>query len=174
MFPYAAAFRSVSTPSALGGSDAMTRNVRGKSFICIHLCSSVVSSLLLLLSGCVRIDAPIGIELRAKTRFESEWKHYLELPTHKSLAVAGDPSGVYASGSTFGYGDRAAAVRDALNFCRERRADRRVTDECRTYAVDNRRVRADAQKRRGARGEGRATNAEQGAAAGNEAREPVP
>jgi hypothetical protein len=100
------------------------------------------------LSACIRFDSAIGVPLRSKTRFESEWQHYLDLPDHKSLAVAGDRKGVYASGVAYGYPSqrRADAVADALRHCEERRRDRSVDDECRTYAIDGEPVGAEVER----------------------------
>jgi hypothetical protein len=85
------------------------------------------------------------VPLHSKTQFESEWQHYLDLPDHKSLAVAGDRDGVYVSGVAYGYPSarRADAVADALRYCEERRLDRSIADDCRTYAIDGEPVGAE-------------------------------
>jgi hypothetical protein len=79
--------------------------------------------------------SPMGIPLREVTRFESEWKNYQRLGARKALAVAGDLDGVYVSGFAFAYPIQALANEEALENCEERRADRRIEDECRLYAI---------------------------------------
>jgi hypothetical protein len=73
---------------------------------------SVIATLLVMTTGvaCGRAGKPIGIPLRTKTQFQSEWKRYLTLPEEKSLAVAGDLDGVYASGIA----QRAASTETAI------------------------------------------------------------
>jgi hypothetical protein len=88
-----------------------------------------------LLGGCASWGRPIGIPLRNKTRFESEWKGYRELPGYKALAVAGDLGATYVSGWTSEYYEQQKATADALKSCEERRRDRRIAGECRVYAI---------------------------------------
>jgi hypothetical protein len=107
----------------------------------------VIATLLVMTTGvgCGRTGEPIGIPLRAKTQFQTEWKLYLSLPEEKSLAVAGDLDGVYASGIAQGAVSSEAAIAGALAWCEQRRQDRRITATCETYAVGSRRrVRAGA------------------------------
>ena len=77
----------------------------------------------------------IGIPVNSRTQFESEWSTYLRLSGFKSLAVAGDLEGVYVSGFAHAYPLPQLAVDEALERCEERRADRRIADPCRTYAI---------------------------------------
>jgi hypothetical protein len=94
--------------------------------------------ILLALPGCWLPSQPIGIEMRNKTRFESEWQAYLDLPGPKALAVAGDLDGVYASGFAAGASNEQEATDQALRDCDDRRADRRIADPCQTYAIGDR------------------------------------
>ena len=97
--------------------------------------------LLFAVGGCMRSGgSPMGIPLREMSQFDSEWKNYQRLRTLKALAVAGDLNGVYVSGFAFAYPVQALANDEALENCEERRADRRVEQECRLYAVGNDRV----------------------------------
>jgi hypothetical protein len=77
----------------------------------------------------------IGIPVNSRTQFESEWSTYLKLSGFKSLAVAGNLDGVYVSGFAHGYLLPQLAVDEALERCEQRRADRRIADPCRTYAI---------------------------------------
>ena len=79
----------------------------------------------------------MGIPLREMTQFESEWKNFQRLRPRKALAVAGDLDGVYVSGFAYAYPIQALANAEALENCDERRADRRIEQECRLYAVGN-------------------------------------
>jgi hypothetical protein len=94
----------------------------------------------LLLAGCVHLDRPIGIELRAETRFASEWTHYVELPAFKALAVAGDVQGIYVSGLAYGQPDAPSAIDAALDDCEARRRDRRIAATCRLHAAGDERA----------------------------------
>jgi hypothetical protein len=85
--------------------------------------------------------SPMGIRLRTMTRFESEWKNYQRLGSLKALAVAGDLNGVYVSGFAYAYPIQSLANDEALENCEERRADRRVEDACRLYAIGDDQVR---------------------------------
>jgi hypothetical protein len=92
--------------------------------------------LLFAVGGCMRSGgSPMGIPLREMTQFDSEWKNYQRLGSLKALAVAGDLNGVYVSGFAFAYPVQALANDEALENCEERRADRRVEEECRLYAI---------------------------------------
>jgi hypothetical protein len=77
----------------------------------------------------------MGVALRTRTQFESEWKNYLRLAPAKSLAVAGDLNGVYVSGLAYDHQSTEAAVEAAIEYCEQRRADRRIEDTCSTYAI---------------------------------------
>jgi hypothetical protein len=77
----------------------------------------------------------MGIPLREMSQFDSEWKNYQCLGSLKALAVAGDLNGVYVSGFAYLYPLQALANDEALENCEERRADRRVEEECRLYAI---------------------------------------
>jgi len=97
----------------------------------------------LALAGCVALDSdPMGLHMREKTRFESEWRRYVALPEAKALAVAGDPRGTYVSGIAHGEPSAEAAVARALVRCQERREDRRIEAPCRTYGIGNEVVEA--------------------------------
>jgi hypothetical protein len=88
-----------------------------------------------LLGSCASWGRPIGVPLRSKTRFASEWKDYEELSGFKALAVAGDLGGTYVSGWASEYRHQEEATREALKSCEERRRDRRIVDECRIHAI---------------------------------------
>lgn len=90
---------------------------------------------ILLLSGCWLPGHPIGIDMRSKTQFQSEWKNYLEMKDPKALAVTGDVYGVYASGFADDAASEQAAVTKALRDCEDRRADKQIIAPCWTYAV---------------------------------------
>jgi len=97
--------------------------------------------LLFAVGGCMRSGgSPMGIPLREMTQFDSEWKNYQRLGSLKALAVAGDLNGVYVSGFAFAYPVQALANDEALENCEERRADRRVEDACRLYAIGDDRI----------------------------------
>jgi len=81
--------------------------------------------------------APIGMPLPEGSRFQSQWKHYVRLQPHKAIAVAGDMSGQFVAGYSFGYATESDAIDAALADCESRRADRRIEDRCRTFAVGN-------------------------------------
>jgi hypothetical protein len=87
-------------------------------------------------AGCrSRGGGAIGIPVNSRTQFESEWSTYLRLSGFKSLAVAGDLEGVFVSGFAHAYPIPQLAIDEALERCEERRADRRIADPCRTYAI---------------------------------------
>jgi hypothetical protein len=89
----------------------------------------------LVTAGCLGSRGAIGVEQRAKSRFESDWRRYLKLPSAKALAVAGDVEGVYVSGVAYAEPSDAAARAHAMERCQRRRLDRRIVAECRPYAV---------------------------------------
>jgi hypothetical protein len=84
--------------------------------------------------GIAGSGGPMGIRVRARTRFETEWRRYLERPEAKALAVAGDLRGRYVSGIAHGEDSLEAAARRALARCEVRRAERRIVGACRAYA----------------------------------------
>jgi len=97
---------------------------------------AALAACLLAAGGCLRSGgSPMGIPLREVTQFESEWKNFQRLRPLKALAVAGDLNGVYVSGFAYAYPFQALANAEALESCEERRADRRVEQECRLYAI---------------------------------------
>lgn len=93
-----------------------------------------------LLGGCTLGPGRIGVRLMKMTRFDWEWGRYLDFPGPKSLAVAGNPRGVYVSGVASRSESLEEAIGEALALCDVRRAERRVEDECHTYAVGDRPV----------------------------------
>jgi hypothetical protein len=86
-------------------------------------------------AGCGSKREPMGVELQKQTRFQSEWKKYLQLPQFKAMAVAGDINGVYASGVSQGQSDWQVAVVEALKQCESRRKERGITQPCSTFAI---------------------------------------
>ena len=88
-----------------------------------------------LLGGCAAFRSAAAVPVRAKSRFRVEWRDYQNLPGEKAIAVAGDREGRYVCGIGYGAASTDTAVREALERCEQRRADRRITDACRTYAV---------------------------------------
>jgi hypothetical protein len=89
------------------------------------------------LAGCRSPAQPIGVPLRDRTRWEAEWRSYQRFDEHKALAVAGDMQGQFVTGIATGQATQEAAVTAAMEDCAQRRADRRLTDECRIYAIGN-------------------------------------
>jgi hypothetical protein len=103
--------------------------------------AATLGLLLFGMGGCLRSGgSPMGIPLREMTQFESEWKNYQRLGSLKALAVAGDRNGVYVSGFAYAYPIQALANDEALENCEERRADRRIADECRLFAIGGDRI----------------------------------
>jgi hypothetical protein len=95
----------------------------------------------LAVAGCMRSGgSPMGVPLRERTQFESQWRSYQRLSGLKALAVAGDLEGVYVSGFAFSYPIQALADDEALETCEQRRTDRRIEDACRLYAIGDERV----------------------------------
>jgi hypothetical protein len=91
----------------------------------------------LLSLACTGERGPIGLQLRTSERFDTEWRDYLKLPPHKSVAFAGDPEGRYVIGYGFEKATRAAAMSAAIEDCNLRRADKRIEDPCEIVAVDD-------------------------------------
>ena len=90
---------------------------------------------LLCLSGCAA--RPLGFpiaQLERESRYCGEYRGYLRLEGPKALAVAGDPCGVFVAGLAHGGVDGDTAERLALEYCEQRRADRRVAAPCRIHA----------------------------------------
>ena len=86
----------------------------------------------------------MGVTLRTQTQFESEFKHYRKMVPRKAMAVAGDVGSRYVIGYSHAYPTSDMAIEDALEFCEQRRVDRRIESECRIYAVDDEVVSEDA------------------------------
>jgi hypothetical protein len=91
----------------------------------------------LLLCACTGARGPIGLQLRTSERFDTEWREYLKLPPHKSVAFAGEVEGRYVIGYGFEKATPAEAMSAAIEDCNLRRADRRIEDTCRIVAVDD-------------------------------------
>ena len=91
----------------------------------------------LLLCACTSERGPIGLQLRTSGRFDTEWRDYLKLPPHKSVAFAGDIEGRYVIGYGFEKATRAEAISAAIEDCNLRRADKRIEDPCQIVAVDD-------------------------------------
>ena len=89
------------------------------------------------LGGCLRSGTPMGVALRTQTQFDSEFKRYREMALRKAMAVAGDVGGRYVIGYSHAYPTTDMAIEGALEFCEQRRVDRRIESECRIYAVDD-------------------------------------
>ena len=89
------------------------------------------------IAGCRSPAQPIGVPLRDRTRWDAEWRSYQRFEGQKALAVAGDMQGQFVSGIATGQATQADAVKVAMEECAQRRADRRLTDECRIYAIGN-------------------------------------
>lgn len=100
----------------------------------------LVTSLLLVavgFAGCRSAATPIGVPLRDRTRWEAEWRTYQRLDDLKALAVAGDIQGQFVTGIATGMETQEDAVKAAMEDCAQRRADRRLADPCRIYAIGN-------------------------------------
>ncbi len=101
----------------------------------------ILTASLIAAGGCFRSGgSPMGVPLRSTTQFESEWRSYQRLTGLKALAVAGDLRSVYVSGFAWAYPVQELANDEALENCEERRADRRVEDACRLYAIGDERL----------------------------------
>lgn len=94
------------------------------------------------LGSCNLGPGRIGVRLEKMPRFDWEWGRYLEIPGCKSLAVAGNPEGVYVSGVASESESLEEAIGEALALCDARRADRGVDEVCQIYAVGDRPVAA--------------------------------
>ncbi len=86
----------------------------------------------------------MGVALRTRTQFDTEFKGYLEMASRKAMAVGGNVGGSYVIGYSHAYPTTDMAIEDALEFCEQRRVDRRIESECRIYAVDDEVVSEDA------------------------------
>ena len=86
-------------------------------------------------TGCQSSSPALGIDLRSGTRFDYEWRRYLDLAPFKSIAVAGDLASNHVVGIAYAYPIPALATRAALSYCEERRADRGIEAPCQTYAI---------------------------------------
>jgi hypothetical protein len=89
------------------------------------------------LAGCRSPAQPIGVPLRDRTRWDAEWRSYQRFDEPKALAVAGDIQGQFVTGIASGMATQEGAGKAAMEECAQRRADRRLTDECRIYAIGN-------------------------------------
>ena len=89
------------------------------------------------IGGCRSPSQPIGVPMRDRTRWEAEWRTYQRFDEPKALAVAGDMQGQFVTGIGTGQATQEEAVTAAMEDCAQRRADRRLTDECRIYAIGN-------------------------------------
>jgi hypothetical protein len=96
------------------------------------------------LGGCLRSGTPMGVALRSPTQFDFELKRYREMASRKAMAVAGDVGGRYVIGYSHAYPTTDMAIESALEFCEQRRVERRIEAECRIYAVDDEVVSEDA------------------------------
>ncbi len=91
----------------------------------------------------------MGIEVKSVTQFHAEWRVYSDHIGFKALTVAGDLEGVYVSGYAYAYPSEDMAIEAAFEYCEGRRTDRRITEQCRLYAVGDDVVEGDgAEKRR--------------------------
>jgi hypothetical protein len=88
-------------------------------------------------ASCRSPAQPIGVPLRDRTRWEAEWRTYQRFKEPKALAFAGDMQGQFVTGISTGQATQEDAVKAAMQDCAQRRADRRLTDECRIYAIGN-------------------------------------
>jgi hypothetical protein len=57
------------------------------------------------------------------------------MPDERALALAGDPELRWVAGASSGHASLQEAEQEALAECRRRRAQRRMQDPCRLYAV---------------------------------------
>ena len=112
----------------------MKNDVRGRRLARTVL---LLPLLAMLVQACPRRAGTIGLELRDSGRFDAEWRRYLALDPHKSLAFSGDLEGRFVLGYSHDEASEGVAVENALADCRSRRTDRRIEDECRTIAVDD-------------------------------------
>jgi hypothetical protein len=104
-----------------------------KGVLVVMLAAAVESTA----SGCAPSRKPIGIPLVSTARFEAELRKYASFGLRKSLALAGDPHGVYVLGYGHALAEEEDAIARALADCEVRREDRRISEPCRTIAIDN-------------------------------------
>ncbi len=90
---------------------------------------------LLVFGGCIGSVRPMGVPFKEKTQFEVEIKRYRNLPPQKSMALAGDRMGGYASGYSYDLPTEEVAIQEALRYCQIRREDLGIEGLCRTYAI---------------------------------------
>lgn len=88
-------------------------------------------------AGCRSPAQPIGVPMRDRTRWEAEWRTYQRFEGPKALAVAGDMQGQFVTGIATGQATQEDAVKAAMEDCAQRRADRRLMEACRIYAIGN-------------------------------------
>ena len=97
------------------------------------------------LAGCAGGVAPIGLELRERTSFQSDWKRYERVRSSKAFAYAGDPAGLAVTGMAYGMGSPIDAQARALDYCEEQRVARGLADPCVLLAVDEEILRVSAE-----------------------------
>lgn len=102
-----------------------------------HACVALLAIAAAVSSGCRSAAQPIGVPLNERTRWESEWRKYQRFEGQKAIAVAGDMQGQFVTGIATGRATQEEAVKAAMDDCAQRRVDRRLTDECRIYAIGN-------------------------------------
>jgi hypothetical protein len=109
------------------------RNFFWKAVIGLAMAAAVGT----VMGGCVRSRKPIGVPLVTTARFEAELRKYASFGSRKSLALAGDPHGLYVLGYGHALAEEEDAIARALADCEVRRRDRRILDPCRTIAIDS-------------------------------------
>ena len=125
--------------------DMHAPDVRPSRAPALHVLRTLRGEILLLLlstlclSACWLPSHPIGIPVRSKVQFDSEWNNYLALPETKCLAGAGDRKGVYVSGFAIGSSadDLEVVIATALQRCERRRRDKNLKGRCQAWAIGN-------------------------------------
>ena len=93
--------------------------------------TALFGSVAILSASCSSSTTPRNAE------FQSVWRNYESLPSHRALAVAGEISkNRYVFGMVGGSPSADEAVEAALRECLEQRAANRMQDSCKIYAVD--------------------------------------
>ena len=91
----------------------------------------LVAAFLLLLVGCGG-----GLSQPGHRELAGLWSDYRELPPHRALAIAGDPSrSRWVAGVASGQASAEEAERAALGECRRQRLRQRMQEACSIYAV---------------------------------------
>lgn len=71
-----------------------------------------------------------------QSELERVWRDFLELPTERAMAIAGDPrSNRWVTASSAGHRNLDVAIEAALSECRKRRQLRRLQEHCVVYAA---------------------------------------